>query len=295
MQLIHSAILGAIIGDIAGSKFEGHAKSTIPSDYDFFDDESVPTDDSIMTLAVLKAVQEKKGKLSDLTTKYMRAYGAKYPSFGYGPSFFEWIFEDDPKPYNSCGNGAAMRISSVGELKKGRHCIVKASKDVTGVTHNHPEGLKGAECVASVIDLCKPDTLSFNLFYPKGHNRLTVMKWVEMNYYSIPDYNTLLESNNSYGCGILCDQVIPQTLSAFFSSNTYEEAVRKVIALGGDTDTAGAICGAMAGMFFGIPEDMVHQAVAKFSFDPELVAQLDDYLSHMYQCRIEDTHDESNV
>ena len=148
-------MLGAIIGDIVGSRFEFN--NYRKKDFEFFSKECFFTDDSIMSLAIAKALMESKKDYSDLKEKviyYMQTIGRNYPDCGYGLNFFDWIFYN-PKPYNSFGNGAAMRISAVGFLSKDLEEAVKLSDIVTGVSHNHPEGIKGARAIACCIYLAR--------------------------------------------------------------------------------------------------------------------------------------------
>jgi ADP-ribosyl-[dinitrogen reductase] hydrolase len=156
-------LLGAIIGDIVGSRFEGSNHKG--KDFELFDEECRATDDSVMTLAIAKAIMETEkimnseddgmndyySLLEKMTVRCMQEIGRKYPYVGYGWWFSYWIFSDDPKPYNSFGNGAAMRISPVGHIAITESDVIKLSEVVTAVTHNHKEGIKGAEAVAMAI------------------------------------------------------------------------------------------------------------------------------------------------
>ena len=142
-------MLGAIIGDIVGSRFEGNNDKS--KEFDFLTYKCFPTDDSIMSLAVAQALLVSKPDYSDLSknaVECMRNVGRNYPKCGYGRAFYRWIFSDDPQPYNSYGNGAAMRVSAAGFAAESLKEVKKLSKIVTEVTHNHPEGIKGAEATA---------------------------------------------------------------------------------------------------------------------------------------------------
>ena len=149
-------MLGAIIGDVVGSRFEWHNNRS--KEFEFLAYNCFATDDSIMSLAVAKAVldsREDRSDLGSLTVRWMQTLGRKYPDAGYGGHFRQWLYDPDPQPYNSWGNGAAMRVSACGFAAVSVEDAVRLSKAVTGVTHNHPEGIKGAEATASAIFLAR--------------------------------------------------------------------------------------------------------------------------------------------
>lgn len=161
-------MIGAIIGDIVGSRFEFNNHRS--KDFDLFTEDCFATDDSIMTLAVAKSIMEAmtekelfnsldswefRGLLSDLTVKYMQEIGQQYPDCGFGGMFYRWVFSYNPEPYNSFGNGAAMRVSPAGFIANSEEEAVRLAEIVTAVTHNHPEGIKGAVATAVVIYLAR--------------------------------------------------------------------------------------------------------------------------------------------
>lgn len=255
-------MLGAIIGDIVGSRFEFN--NYRKKDFEFFSKECFFTDDSIMSLAIAKALMESKKDYSDLKEKaiyYMQTIGRNYPDCGYGLNFFDWIFYN-PKPYNSFGNGAAMRISAVGFLSKDLEEAVKLSDIVTGVSHNHPEGIKGARAIACCIYLARI-----------GKSKEEIKEYVIKNYYNINF--KLNEIRDSYEFNEICQNSVPQALEAFFESTSFEDAIRNAISIGGDSDTIGAICGGVAQAYYGIEKSMQEQA--KKFLDKPLLKILEDF------------------
>lgn len=242
-------MLGAIIGDIVGSRFEwiNHRSK----DFEFFTYKCFPTDDSIMSLAVAQAILISKNDYSDLsknTVECMQTIGRNYPDCGYGGSFYGWIFSNDPKPYNSYGNGTAMRVSAAGFAANSIEEAKKLSRLVTEVSHNHPEGIKGAEATTVAIYLAK-----------KGSNILEIRDYINKNYY--PMNFTLDEIRDTYQFNETCQETVPQALQAFFESSDFEDAIRNAISIGGDSDTVAAICGGVAEAYYGIPTDIREQAL----------------------------------
>jgi type I restriction enzyme M protein len=237
-------MLGAIIGDTVGSRFEWHNHRS--KDFDFLTYKCEPTDDSIMTLAIAKAILKSEGdanKLSDLAVRYMQQLGRLYPDAGYGGAFQKWIRSNNPKPYNSFGNGAAMRVSPVGFAAKSLDEAKAMSKAVTKVTHNHPEGLKGAEATTVAIFMAL-----------HGRSMLEIRDYIDKNYY--PMNFTLDGIRDSYQFNETCQDTVPQAMMAFFESTGFEDAIRNAISIGGDSDTLAAITGGIAEAYYGIPSDI---------------------------------------
>lgn len=242
-------MLGAIIGDIVGSRFEW--SNYRGKDFDFFTKDCHFTDDSVMSLALAQAILISKPNYSDLSqnaVKCMQSVGRTYPNCGYGGNFYYWIFTDDPVPYDSYGNGAAMRVSSVGFVAKNLNEVKKLSQLVTEVSHNHPEGMKGAEATAVAIYMAK-----------SGRDILEIKDYIHNNYY--PMNFTLDEIRDSYEFNETCQNSVPQALKAFFESTSFEDAIRNAISIGGDSDTLAAICGGVADAYYGIPEVIRKQAL----------------------------------
>ncbi len=242
-------MLGAIIGDIVGSRFEWNNNKS--KQFDLLTYKCSVTDDSIMTLAIAKALLESKSDYSDLSenvVKYMRNIGQHYPNCGYGGHFREWIYSDNPKPYNSYGNGAAMRVSACGFVANTLEEVKQLSKSVTEVTHNHSEGIKGAEATAVAIFLAR-----------SGKNLLEIRDYITKNYY--PLNFSLDEIRDNYEFNESCQGTVPQALEAFFESKNFEDAIRNAISIGGDSDTIAAITGGIAGAYYGIPTDIRKHAL----------------------------------
>ncbi|MDO9580663.1 MAG: ADP-ribosylglycohydrolase family protein, partial [Bacteroidales bacterium] len=242
-------MLGAIIGDIVGSRFEwNNIKS---KEFDFLTYHCFFTDDSIMSLAIAKAILECDGEyidLSKLAVSCMQEIGRPYPDCGYGGMFQKWMYSDSPQPYNSYGNGAAMRVSACGIVAGTIEEAKLLSKQVTEVTHNHPEGIKGAEATATAIYLAKT-----------GKNILEIRDYINDNYY--PMNFTLDSIRDSYEFDVTCQGTVPQAIMAFLESTGFEDAIRNAISLGGDSDTLAAITGGIAEAYYGIPTDIRKHAL----------------------------------
>ena len=242
-------MLGAIIGDIVGSRFEWNNNRS--KQFDFLTYKCSVTDDSVMSLAIAKALLESKADYSDLSenaVKYMQGIGRHYPDCGYGGRFIEWIHSDNPKPYGSYGNGSAMRVSACGFVASSLEEAILLSKAVTEVTHNHPEGLKGAEVTAVAIFLAR-----------SGKNLLEIRDYITKNYYQL---NFTLDGiRDSYEFNESCQDTVPQALEAFFESNNFEDAIRNAISIGGDSDTLAAITGGIAEVYYGIPTEIRKHAL----------------------------------
>lgn len=256
-------MLGAIAGDIIGSRFEFN--NHLSKDFELFTEESHVTDDSIMTIAVAKAIMETEKEipylrtgnleynndyydlLSRMSVKYMQEIGRKNPNCGYGGLFEQWVFSDNPEPYNSFGNGAAMRISPVGFAARNEAEAIELSRAITSISHNHEEGMKGAETTAVAT------YMAGNLFSKSDiYEKVT-------DYYVL-DF-TVDEIREIYEFDITCQGTVPQALQCFFESRSYEDAIRIAVSLGGDSDTIATITGGIAGDFYGIPDYIREKAL----------------------------------
>jgi type I restriction enzyme M protein len=259
-------MIGAIIGDIVGSIYEWNNHRS--KDFEFFGKGCFVTDDSIMTIAVAKALMDCKGDYSDLSEKAIKAMqelGRPYPNCGFGGSFYNWIYSDNPKPYGSYGNGSAMRISPVGWLAKDIEQAKWLSKVITEVSHNHPEGIKGAESVAVAIVLAR-----------QGKTMEEMRKYITEHYYPI-DF-TLDEIRDTYQFNETCQCTVPQAFEAFFESTSFEDAIRNAISIGGDSDTLAAITGGIAEVYWGISGDVIN--LAKVYLDPNLLDLVNIFDDH---------------
>lgn len=239
---------GAVIGDIVGSRFEFHNIKS--KNFDLFTDECAFTDDSVMTAAVCQALKDCNGDYSALrqnTIKRMKEFGRRYPKAGYGGRFIWWIFSSDENPYNSFGNGAAMRVSAVAYFADGIEQVKDLSCAVTSVTHNHPEGIKGAEATAVAIYLAKC-----------GKSKSEIARYIKDNYYPL-DFTTE-EIRPTYRFNETCQETVPQAIQAFIESENFEDALRIAVSLGGDSDTLAAICCSIAEAYYGVPDDIIRKA-----------------------------------
>ena len=251
-------MIGAIVGDIVGSIYEFDNIKT--KDFILFDKSCIFTDDTIMTIAVGEVLsQYNRTQSAELLKKNlianMHKYGALYHNAGFGGRFLDWLEAKNTKPYYSCGNGSAMRVSAVGWYAKTLTEAEELALITAEVTHNHPEGIKGAKAVAAAIFLAKV-----------GVNKEAIKEYIESNYY---DLNfTLDEIRLEYEFEETCQKSVPQALEAFFESTSFEDAIRNAISIGGDSDTVAAITGSIAEAYYGIDEDIRETAL---SF-------LDDYL-----------------
>ena len=244
-------MLGALIGDIAGSRFEWNNIKT--KDFELLTaiGHCRPTDDSIMSLAVAKAILNCNGdytRLDKQAVSCMQELGRKCPHAGYGGKFHRWIYADDPHPYNSFGNGAAMRVSPAGFAASSLEDAISLARAVTQDTHNHPEGMKAAEAVSAAIYMAR-----------SGKSMLEIRDFIESKYYKI---NFTLDSiRPTYSFDVTCQGSVPQAFEAFFESTGFEDAIRNAISIGGDSDTIAAITGSMAEAYYGIPDDLRKHAL----------------------------------
>lgn len=253
---------GTVIGDLAGSYYEVHNIKT--KKFKFLEKHKCSfTDDTVMTLAVAKSLMECQKDFSDLKEiliKNMVNIGRKYSQCGFGGDFFKWIIKDDHTPYNSFGNGAAMRVGCCGIVANSLEEVKLLSKITTEISHNHPEGLKGAEAVSVATYLAKI-----------GKSKEEIKKYILDNYYNINF--TLDEIRDEYSFNVTCQGSVPQALESFFESNSYEDAIRNAISIGGDSDTIAAICGSIAGVYYNIPIKLRNKALSFFDnyLDKELL------------------------
>ena len=243
-------MLGAIIGDIVGSRFEFHNLKS--RNFSLFSPQCHVTDDSVMTLAVAKSLLEylrnPEEALGEQAQFWLRKIGIHYPNCGYGSRFFTWIFTDTPLPYNSYGNGAAMRVSPCGFAADSLEDAIQMAREVTEITHNHPEGMKGAEAVAAAIYIAL-----------HGGSINQIRSYINDRYYTL-DF-TLDRIRDSYTFDASCQGSVPQAITAFLESNGFEDAIRNAISIGGDSDTIASITGALAEAYYGVPDYIREQTL----------------------------------
>ena len=253
-------MLGAIVGDIVGSVYEWNNIKT--KDFPLFRDDCFFTDDTVMTCAVAEAIMN--GGQKDDFIDAMKKYGRMYPNADYGARFNRWLMTETCEPYNSFGNGSAMRVSpcawrldaTTDELPSEGRRLVQLSSEVT---HNHPEGIKGAMATADAIFMCRyffsgyaSDNGQTNSDNPEEIKR-RIKEHIEKEYgYDLS--KTLDEIRPTYRFNETCQDTVPQAIVAFLESTDFEDAIRNAISLGGDSDTLAAITGSIAEAAYGIPE-----------------------------------------
>jgi ADP-ribosylglycohydrolase len=238
-------MLGAIIGDIIGSTYE--FKNADRYDFDPFPTGSDFTDDTVLTLAIADAILTNRD-YSDT----IREFALNYPGRGYGGWFSQWIYTDNPKPYNSYGNGSAMRVSPIGWAYDTIGETIEEAEKSAAITHNHREGRKGAKVVAASIFLART-----------GHDKKDIKKFIEKTYH----YNlnrTLAEIKPFYSFNETCQKTVPEAVVCFLESESYEDAIRKAIWLGGDSDTLACITGGIAEAYYKkIPDEWINLSLGK--------------------------------
>ena len=250
-------MIGAILGDIVGSRFE--FGNILTKEFEFLHEDCEFTDDTVMTCAVAQALMDSREDFSDLSgraVEAMQRIGRQYPDCGFGGHFYHWIFSSEPRPYMSCGNGSAMRVSPAGFAARDVEEAKRLSAAVTRISHDHPEGMKGAEATAVAIVLARQGKTKDEL-------------WAAMKQYypldtTVEEYR---DSWNGHG-GELCQISVPQALVCFFEGESYEDVIRNCISIGGDSDTIAAIAGGIAEAFYGVPEEL--RAAALTYLDPPL-------------------------
>lgn len=254
-------MIGAIIGDIVGSRFEFVEDGFRGKDFALFTLSCRPTDDSFMTLAVAKALFLAKGdkeKLKSIVVYCMKDVAYDHPNTGWGERFYKWLFvERNPQPYNSYGNGAGMRISPVGWVAESEEEVKELSKIVTEVSHNHPEGIKGAEAIAMAVYLARI-----------GKSKEEIREKLQEYYPKLKDKNFTIENihgcygYDDYGDWVTCQGSIPQAIIAFLDSTSFEDAIRNAVCIGGDSDTIGAMAGSIAEAYYGVPYELEEKALS---------------------------------
>ncbi len=244
-------MLGAIAGDIIGSIYEG--KSIKTKHFDLFDPPRYFTDDTILTVAIADAILNQKS-YAEMLKKYCR----NYPDAGYGGNFYQWGHSDNDEPYNSYGNGSAMRVSPVAFAFQDLETVLKEAENTAIVTHNHPEGIKGAKALASAIFLAR-----------KGSNKLEIKNYIETNF----NYNLSEKVTSVLPSRVSCQQSIPQAIIAFLEGTDFEDTIRNAVYIGGDTDTIACMAGSIAHSFYGIPENIKLQVLNLLPLPLKLVTE----------------------
>ena len=238
---------GAFLGDMIGAPYE-FDRGGKTKDFPLFSPGSLFTDDSVMTAAVCEALLRGRDAPPDgiraAVTASMRDWGSRYPDAGYGDRFYGWLFSADPHPYNSFGNGAAMRVSSVGWLYDSLERTLEVAKAVTDVTHNHPEGIRGAQATAAAIYLART-----------GRDKDEIHDYVVNNFgYDLS--RTCDEIRPKYYHVESCQKTVPEAITAFLDGLDFEDVIRTAVSLGGDSDTLTCIAGSIAEAYYGVPDSL---------------------------------------
>lgn len=246
-------MLGAIVGDIVGSPYEFDRNNVKTTDFPLFSPSSRFTDDTVMTLAVAQALMDAmpvRGKETDeaaleaALVRRMREFGNRFPHAGYGARFAEWLVMPDPKPYNSFGNGSAMRVSPVAWAFDDLRDVERYAEVTARVSHNHPEGIKGAQATAAAVLLARYDC-----------SRDTLRKYAAV-WYGYDMSRTTDEIRPDYHHVESCQGTVPEALTAFLEAKGFEEALRLAVSLGGDSDTLAAITCSMAEAAWDVPPEI---------------------------------------
>ena len=245
-------MIGAIIGDMAGARFEHHAHRAgiDPLDFPLFNEYSRFTDDTVLSFAVSQALMDAQGdphRMREACALRLKEFGRRYPFAGYGGRFRKWLASEDLKPLGSFGNGSAMRVSPVGwsfGTLEEVECMARASAEAT---HNHPEGVKGACSVACAIFLAR-----------QGQSQKEIRRHLQRTYGY--DLDRSLDEIGNTGFDVTCQGSVPQAIICALETSSVEEAVRAAILLRGDADTQAAIAGSIAEALWGVPEELFTEA-----------------------------------
>ena len=224
-------MLGAIAGDIIGSPYERYPIKKV--EFPLFQESSRFTDDTVLTIAVASAILD-----GDDYAVRLQSYGQKYPRAGYGPAFYKWIFTPNPQAYNSWGNGAAMRVSPIGFAFETIERVMEEARKSAQVSHDHPEGIKGAQATALAVHLAW-----------KGWSKSKIREEITARFGFNLD-RSLAEIRPGYRFDVSCQGSVPEALIAFLESGDYEDAVRNAVSLGGDSDTLACIAGGIAHAYY---------------------------------------------
>ena len=260
-------MLGAVVGDIIGSPYEFY--NTKSTDFELFTKWTKFTDDSVMTLAVAKWLMEDGEHSPRHLIKCMQELGRRYPRAGYGGNFSCWLRQENPQPYKSWGNGAGMRVSPVGLYAKTLDEALELASITASVSHNHPEGVKGAQAIASCVWMAS-----------RGLSKEEIKDEITEEY----GYDLSKELNeigqNVHKFDATCQVTVPEAIIAFLNSESYEDAIEKAILVGGDSDTIACMTGAIAGAYYGVPDYIVKQAMSYLPADlTDVVVRFEDFIN----------------
>ena len=266
-------MIGAILGDMIGSPYE-FDRGNKTKDFLLFSRDSEFTDDTVMTIAVAEALLDAQPSADDDWIRHrliscMKKWGAKYPDAGYGTGFMLWLIKENPKPYNSFGNGSAMRVSAAAWLYHTIESVRHAARLTAEVTHNHPEGIKGAEATASAIYLART-----------GHSKAEIKDYIEREFgYDLS--RTCDEIRPHYHHVESCMETVPEAITAFLEGNSFDDVIRTAVSLGGDCDTLTAIAGSIAEGYYGVPDELQRECMRQLPKDMlKILEQFDLYLAN---------------
>lgn len=256
-------MIGAIIGDIIGSIYEGRNIRT--TEFPLFDWRCTFTDDTVLTVALAESILTGEDYVV-----LLKRYFQRYPRVGYGGAFIEWALSENSEPYNSWGNGSAMRVSPVGWAYDTLEEVLEQAKRSAEVTHNHPEGIKGAQAVAAAVFLGRI-----------GRDKPSIKQYIEETFgYNLSDPLDLIRA--TYTFDVSCQGSVPEAITAFLESSDFEDAVRKAISIGGDSDTIACMAGAIAHAFYKeIPDEI--KAAASIRLSPSLLHTVREF-TVKYHC-----------
>ncbi len=267
-------MIGAILGDMIGSPYE-FDRGNKSKEFPLFSPESTYTDDTVMTLAVAKAFLDinentKDEEILQNLAKSMREFGLMYPDVGYGSRFYTWLFDPKCQAYHSYGNGAAMRVSVVAWLYNDIEAVKHAAKLSALVTHDHPEGIKGAQATACAIFLART-----------GHSKVTIKEYIEHEFgYDLS--RTCDQIRKHYYHVETCMETVPEAITAFLEGDSFEDVIRTAVSLGGDCDTLTAIAGSIAEGFYGVPLELKEECYSRLP-QPllEMLERFEKYLQQI--------------
>ena len=269
---------GAILGDIIGRPYE-FLRAVKDRNFELFNKRSVFSDDSVMTIAVAEALlkvtdgrsrafttedPDIENRFKEILIDSLKKWGRRYPDAGYGGRFMAWLLSDNREPYNSYGNGSAMRVSAAGYIADDLEATIKVAAWTAEVTHNHHEGVKGAEAVAACIFMAR-----------KGCTKKEIKEYVESTFhYDLS--RTVDEIKPGYSFDVSCQGSVPESIICFLEADSFESAVRNAVYLGGDTDTMGAIAGSIAEAYYGVPESLKEECRKRVT--PEMLEVLTKFM-----------------
>ena len=257
---------GAILGDIIGSPYE-FDRGDKTKDFTFFEKDAAFTDDSVMTIAVADALINTMGQsdddIEDELIYSMNLWGKKYPDAGYGGNFGVWLCSGIKSPYNSFGNGSAMRVSSCGWLYDTLEETLHAARISSEVTHNHPEGIKGAQATAAAIFMART-----------GSTKEEIKNYIVTTFgYDLS--RTIDEIRPTYDHVETCQETVPEAITAFLEGEDFEDVIRTAVSLSGDCDTLTCIAGSIAEAFYGVPDWLKTECINRI--DPEMIEVLERF------------------